>query len=106
MATSHDFYNQLTERHEGNTSRLYGGGCEIAANGRFTYTMSGMSNGDFIRDQDDGVVELGGDLVIFKRRNHVVRYRFIHMQQALDGSTLLSLLPEYSQVNAGTIIIQ
>jgi hypothetical protein len=66
--------------------------------------MSGMLNSSMLRDQDSGVVELGGNLVIFKGRSHVLRYRFINCQQALDGSTVLTLLPENSQVSAIAIL--
>jgi hypothetical protein len=44
-------------------------------------------------DGDSGVIELGGEFVTFKGRSHVVRYRFLNVQQALDGSTVLTLLP-------------
>jgi len=106
MATSHDFYNQQTGRYEGNTSAFYGAGYDIAANGSFTYQMSGMMNSSIVRDHDSGVVELGGGLVIFKGRNHEARYQFINCQQALDGSTVLTLLPDKTQVTAATILTQ
>ena len=55
-------------------------------------------------EQDFGVMELGGGLVIFKGRAHVVRYLFINCQQALDGSTVLTLLPDKTQISAMTIL--
>lgn len=104
LATSHDFYNSTTGLYESTASAFYGAGYDIAADGKFTYQMSGMMNGNMVRDQDTGVVELGGDLVIFRGRSHVLRYRFINCQRALDGSTMLTLLPENSQVTAMTIL--
>jgi len=104
MATSSNFYNQQTGRYEGSTSAFYGAGYDIATNGSFTYQMSGMMNSSVVRDQDSGVVELGGGLVIFRGHSHVVRYRFINCQQALDGSTVLTFLPENSQVSAVTVL--
>ena len=106
MATSSTFYNQQTGRYEGSTSAFYGAGYDIAANGSFTYKMSGMMNSNMVGEQDSGVVELGGGLVIFKGRAHEVRYQFINCQQALDGSTVLTLLPDQTQVTAMTILGQ
>ncbi len=103
-ASSYDFYNRQTGRYESNASAFYGAGYDIAANGSFTYQMAGMTNGRTVRDQESGVVELSGDLVIFKGRSHVLRYRFINCQQALDGSTVLTLLAENSEVTALTIL--
>jgi len=40
--------------------------------------MSGTTNNSALRDQDSGVVQLGGELVIFKGHNHVVRSPFIN----------------------------
>ena len=104
-ASSYDFYNRQTGRYESNASAAYGAGYDIAPNGSFTYQMSGLVNGRVTGDQDSGVVELGGDLLIFRGKNHVERYRFINCQQALDGSTVLTLLPENSTVTAATILM-
>ena len=49
-------------------------------------------------------IQLGGGSVVFRGQSHVVRYRFINCQQALDGSTVLTLLPESEQVSAIAII--
>jgi hypothetical protein len=103
-ASSYNFYNQQTGRYEGNASSFYGAGYDISVNGSFTYQMSGMVNSNVMRDQDSGFVELGGGLIIFKGRSHVVRYHFINCQQALDDSTVLTLLPENSEVTAAAII--
>ncbi|MGA2630418.1 MAG: hypothetical protein ABSG54_09385 [Terriglobia bacterium] len=103
-ASSYDFYNRQTGRYESNASAFYGAGYTIAADGSFTYEMAGMTNGRTVRDQESGVVELSGGLIIFKGRSHVLRYRFINCQQALDGSTVLTLLAENSEVTALTIL--
>jgi hypothetical protein len=103
-ASSYDFYNRTTGRYESNASAFYGAGYDIAPGGSFTYQMSGMVNGHVARDEDTGVVELGGGFIGFKGRTHVSRYRFINMQQALDGSSVLTLLPENEEVSAMTII--
>jgi len=42
--------------------------------------------------------------IVFKGQAHVQRYKFINCQQALDGSTVLTLLPENSEVTAMTIL--
>ncbi|HUI44272.1 MAG TPA: transposase [Terriglobia bacterium] len=104
MASSQTYYNPQNGRYEGNTSAFYGAGYDITADGRFAYKMSGMMNSSVLSDQDSGVVELSGGSVVFNGKNHVVRYRFINCQQALDGSTVLTLLPEGDQVSAITIL--
>ena len=93
VASSYSFYNQTTGRYEGSASSFYGAGYTIAANGSFTYQMGGMVNGNTMKDADTGVVELRQDLVTFKGRTHVLSYRFMNLQTALDGSTVLTLLP-------------
>jgi hypothetical protein len=103
-ASSYDFYNRQTARYESNASAFYGAGYTIANDGSFTYRMAGMVNGRTARDQESGVVELRADLVIFKGNSHVLRYRFVNYQQALDGSTVLTLLPENSEVTALTVL--
>ncbi|MBZ5522982.1 MAG: hypothetical protein LAP21_12155 [Acidobacteriia bacterium] len=103
-ASSYDFYNRQTGRYESNASAFYGAGYTIAANGSFTYQMSGMVNGRTARDDDSGVVELGGEFVVFKGHNHVVRYRFLNLQQALNGATVLTLLPPAADINTLSIV--
>lgn len=104
MATGASYYNQQTGQYVGSTSAFYGAGYDIASNGQFSYKMSGMINGGSARDEDSGQVELGGDLIIFKGRNHTVRYRFINCQTSLDGSTVLTLLPENDPLSTMTIM--
>ena len=93
VASSYTFYNQQTGRYEGNASAFANASYTIAADGSFVYKMIGMVNGFTARDDDTGVVQLGQDLVIFAGKNHVVRYRFMNLAQALDGSTVLTVLP-------------
>jgi hypothetical protein len=93
MANSISYYSTSTGRYVGSSSTFYGAGYHIAANGTFTYKMSGMADNRIARDDDSGVVELGGEFVTFKGHNHVVRYRFLNLQTALHGETVLTLLP-------------
>lgn len=93
LANSINFYNGSTGAYQGTSNSFAGAGYHIAANGTFTYRMSGVINNQSASDADGGVVELGGAVVTFRGRNHVVRYRFLNMQQAIDGSTVLTLLP-------------
>ena len=60
-----------------------------------------MQSNNVVNDNDTGVVELSGAFFTFKGRKHVRRYRFVNLQQTLDGSTLMSLWPdkEMSQIN-------
>lgn len=93
MANSMAYYSTSTGQYVGSSNTFYGAGYHIAANGSFTYKMSGMADNRMASDADSGVVELGGEFVTFKGRNHVVRYRFLNVQTAIDGSTVLTLLP-------------
>jgi len=73
----------------------------IAADGRYSYIYSGLQSNRVVNDDDTGVVELGGGFITFKGQKRFHRYRFVNMQQALDGSTVLTLFPpvEMSKVN-------
>ena len=93
MANSISYYNSTTGRYVGSSNTFYGAGYHIAANGAFTYKMTGMADNRMAGDDDSGVVELGGEFITFKGRNHTVRYRFLNSQTALDGSTVLTFLP-------------
>jgi hypothetical protein len=55
-----------------------------------------------VNDSDTGLVELGSGFLTFKGRKSVRRYRFINLQTAMEGSTVLSLWPpkEMSEINS------
>ena len=93
MANSISYFNSSTGRYVGSSNTFYGAGYHIAANGTFTYKMSGMADNRMANDDDSGVVELGGEFVVFKGHNHVARYRFLNLQTALNGDVVLTLLP-------------
>ena len=93
MANSISFYNSSTGQYAGTSNSFYGAGYHIAPTGAFTYKMTGVMNNAATSDSDSGMVELGGEFIVFKGRNHVLRYRFLNIQQAIDGSTVLTLLP-------------
>jgi hypothetical protein len=73
----------------------------IAADGRYSYTYGGLQSNRAVNDADTGVVELGGAFLTFKGNKRVRRYRFVNLQTALDGSTILSLWPpkDMSQID-------
>ena len=66
--------------------------------------MSGVINNQSAGDADSGVVELGGAFVTFRGRNHVVRYGFLNIQQALDSSTVLTFLSPAEDTSRISII--
>jgi len=103
-STSRDYYNIQTGHYEGNSTSFFGASYTIANDGGFSYRMSGKSNGSTVREQESGVVELGGEFVVFKGRSHVIRYRFINFQHSLDGAAVLTLLAEKNPVTASSII--
>jgi hypothetical protein len=92
-ASSLDFYSSSTGQYTGTSNSFYGAGYHIAPNGAFTYKMSGVIANRSASEDDSGVIELGGEFVTFKGHNHMVRYRFLNLQQAIDGSTVLTFLP-------------
>lgn len=102
--SSYNFYNQFSGRYEGNVSSFYGAGYTISADGSFKYQMSGMVNGRVARDDDTGVVQFEKEFVVFKGHTHVVRYRFLNIQQAIDGSTVMTFLPAAADPSTLSII--
>ncbi|HEY7403676.1 MAG TPA: hypothetical protein VIB39_09155 [Candidatus Angelobacter sp.] len=93
LANSLSYYSTTTGQYQGSSNSFTGAGYYIAPNGAFTYKMAGMIGNNSASDADSGVVELSGEFVTFQGKNHVVRYRFLNIQTALDGSTVLTLLP-------------
>jgi hypothetical protein len=99
LVTSIDYYNS-SGQYAANTLTAVKYGYDIAANGSYTYKFGGLVNNRMTNDDDVGVVELGGEFLTFKGRKHVNRYRFVNLQQALDGSSVITLFPpvDMSQV--------
>jgi hypothetical protein len=93
IANSISFYSNSTGAYPSTSNSYIGAAYHIAANGAFTYKMSGVINNRSASDDDSGTVELGADFVTFRGHAHVVRYRFLNLQQAIDGSTVLTFLP-------------
>jgi hypothetical protein len=102
-ATTTDYVNS-SGQYSGSSASFYGATYTIASDGHYTYSMSGKSNGSTVREKEEGVVELSGDLVVFKGTSHTSRYHFINSQQGLDGSTVLTLLSEGNQPSSSTIM--
>ena len=92
-SSSLSYFNTTTGQFAGSSNSAMGAGYHISANGSFTYKMAGVVGNLSASDADTGVVELGGEFVTFRGRNHVVRYRFLNLQTALNGQTVLTLLP-------------
>jgi hypothetical protein len=93
MASARTYYDRYTGAYAGSTTTAYSARYTIAGNGAFTYEMGGLWNSRPVQDKDTGMVELGGDLIIFKGRNHEQKYHFVNFQTAIDGSTVMTLLP-------------
>ena len=100
-ANSVSFYNNSTGAYQGTSNSFAGAGYHISANGSFTYKMTGVINNQSASDNDSGTIELGGEFITFKGHNHVARYRFLNIQQAINGTTVLTLLPpaDMAQIN-------
>jgi hypothetical protein len=87
------YYDRYTGAYAGSSNTFYSSRYQVAGNGTFTYEMGGVWNDRPVKDKDAGTVELSGDLVVFRGRNHEQKYHFINFQSAIDGSTVLMLLP-------------
>jgi hypothetical protein len=100
LVTSIDFYNSAGQ-YQSNSLTAYNAGYTIAADGSFTYKFNGLLNNRPTTDDDSGVIELGGEFLVFKGHRRTTRYRFLNVQQGLDGTTVLTLLPpvEMSEIN-------
>jgi len=92
-AFSKTYYDRYTGVYAGSSTTAYSSRYQVSGNGAFTYEMGGLWNDRPVQDKDAGTVELSGDLIIFKGRNHEQKYHFINFQTAIDGSTVLTVLP-------------
>jgi hypothetical protein len=101
IVTSTDYYNS-SGQYQSNSLTAVNYGYTIAPNGTYTYKFGGLMNNRPTSDDDSGVIELEGEFVTFKGQRHVRRYRFVNLQEALDGSTVLALWPpvDLSQIDS------
>jgi len=93
MANARMFYDRYTGAYAGSSTTAYSARYTIAGNGAYTYEMGGLWNSRPVQDKDTGTVELGGDLITFKGRNHEQKYHFVNFQTAIDGSMVMTVLP-------------
>ncbi|WP_125483597.1 hypothetical protein [Edaphobacter aggregans] len=101
IVTSIDSYNHAGQ-YQSNSLTALRYGYTIAPNGSYTYKAGGLLNNQMINDDDSGVVELGAGFITFKGHRHVNQYRFVNLQQALDGSAVITLWPpvDMSQISS------
>ncbi|HEY4678377.1 MAG TPA: hypothetical protein VIJ01_14515 [Candidatus Angelobacter sp.] len=102
-AFSKTYYDRYNGAYAGSSTTAYSARYQVAANGTFTYEMGGLWNDRPVKDKDAGTVELSCDLMIFRGRNHEQKYHFINFQSAIDGSTVLMLLPGQEDPTKGNI---
>ena len=91
-AFSKTYYDRYSGAYAGSSTTAYSSRYLVAANGTFTYEMGGLWNSRPVQDKDVGTVQLGGDLINFKGREHEQKYHFINFQTAIDGSTVLTVI--------------
>jgi hypothetical protein len=87
------FYDRYTGAYAGSSNTFYSSRYLVSGNGAFTYEMGGVWNNRPVGDKDAGTVELSGDFIIFKGRKLEQKYHFVNSQTAIDGSTVLTVLP-------------
>jgi hypothetical protein len=99
-ASSLNFYNSAGQ-YTGSSQTAGSAKFNVAPDGHYTYSYSGLQNNAAVNDADTGVVELGGAFITFHGQKHQYRYRFANLQQAIDGSTVLTLFPpeDMSKIN-------
>ncbi len=93
LVTSIDYYNS-SGQYMSNSLTAGSWGYTIAADGTYSYKLGGLLNNRPMNDEDTGVVELGGGYLTFNGKKRRQRYRFVNVQTALDGSTVLLLFPD------------
>ncbi|HEX7286162.1 MAG TPA: hypothetical protein VF532_08260 [Candidatus Angelobacter sp.] len=100
-ASSLHFYNS-SGQYTGSSLTAGSAKFNIVPDGHYTYRYSGLANNQGVSDADTGVVELGDGFITFKGQKHVYRYRLVTLQQAIDGSTVLTLFPpvEMSKIDS------
>src|SRR2546421_5694099 len=93
--SSVNYVDSNTGAYAGSSTVAHSAGYVIAANGTFTQQFAGISNRNIIRGKSAGTVELTSEFIVFKEKpgNRVTRYRFVSYQMAVNGSTVLTLLP-------------
>jgi len=99
------YVSSATGNYSGTSATFTGEFYTITADGRYTYNFQGMTGGHIVREKSAGVVEFGGEFVIFheKPSNRLKRYRFVSCEQGLSGAWLLTLLPESYEVSSANI---
>ena len=105
MANSRTYYDRYTGAYAGSSNSFYSASYQITGSGNFTYEMGGMSNDRVVHDKDSGTIELGGQYVTLKGRAYTKRYRFINVQTAIDGSTVVMLMPDYQDKPGASITV-
>jgi hypothetical protein len=94
--SSVNYANSVTGTYAGSSTVAHGVAYSIAADGTYSYRFAGVSNRNTLRGQGTGTVEVSSRLIAFRDKdtNQITRYRLISYQAALNGATLLTLLPD------------
>ena len=103
--SSVNYVDSNTGAYAGSSTVAHSAGYVIAANGTFTQQFAGISNRNIIRGKSAGTVELTPEFIVFREKpgNRVTRYRFVSYQTAVNGSTVLTLLPGDYEMTAANI---
>lgn len=101
------YVNTTTGSHAGTSTTYVGEFYTIAPDGRYAYSLQGMTDSKVVREQSAGVVEFSGEFIVFHElpNGKLTRYRFIAYEYGLNGGTLLTLLPEAYSVNPSNIAL-
>jgi hypothetical protein len=92
-AFSKTYYDRYNGAYAGSSNTAYRASYHIKSDGTYTYDMGGIWNNRPVQDKDIGVVELSGGFITFKGRDHTTSYHFLNLQTAIDGSTVIMVIP-------------
>jgi len=96
-------YVTASGSYAGSSMVAHGVTYTIAQNGSYKSQLAGLSNGQIIRSNSVGTVELGPGIIGFRERGKLARYHFISYQTALNGATVLTLLGDQYDASGANI---
>jgi len=97
-------YVTASGAYAGSSTVAHGASYTIAADGSYKSQFAGVTNRQIVRGNSVGTVELRAGTIGFRERGgKLSRYHFVSYQTALNGATVLTVLPDQYEVNSANI---
>jgi len=97
-------YVSSSGAYAGSSTVAHGATYTIASDGSYKSQFAGVTNRQIVRGNSIGTVELGAETIGFRERGgKLSRYHFVCYQTALNGATVLTVLPDQYEVNPANI---